>query len=147
MQVDPIKSKLKPPGTGRLKLKYDVLLSTYAFKFKLRRYILGGLFENIHSIRIQDTSMVGPATYDTSYSSTRILNRLTSVCRLGEMPVQSWGQSDSASRGKAGARLNAHTVLRMTRQRTSQEAIYRNQPLVNGILRRGEQYLTGPGQW
>jgi len=38
VQVDPIKPKLKPPGTKRLKLKYDELLSTFAFKFNLRRY-------------------------------------------------------------------------------------------------------------
>jgi len=34
VQVDP----MKPPGTKRLKLKCDILLSTYAFKFNLRRY-------------------------------------------------------------------------------------------------------------
>jgi hypothetical protein len=34
-----MKSKLKPPGTKRLRLKCDVLLSTSAFKFSLRRYI------------------------------------------------------------------------------------------------------------
>jgi hypothetical protein len=38
MQVDPIKPKLKPPGTKRLKLNYDEPLSTFAFDFKLRRY-------------------------------------------------------------------------------------------------------------
>ena len=37
MQVDPIKPQLKPPGTKRLKLKCDILLSTFAFRF-LRRY-------------------------------------------------------------------------------------------------------------
>ena len=42
MQVDPIKPKLKPPGTKRLKLKYDILLSTSAFKFNLRRFIQYG---------------------------------------------------------------------------------------------------------
>ena len=35
-----MKPKLKPPGTKRLKLKHDVLLSTFAFKFNLRRYTL-----------------------------------------------------------------------------------------------------------
>ena len=42
MQVDPIKPKSKPPGTTskRLKLYCDVLLSTSAFKFKLRRCIM-----------------------------------------------------------------------------------------------------------
>ena len=39
MQIDPIKPKLKPPGIKRLKLKYDELLSRFAFKFNLRRYI------------------------------------------------------------------------------------------------------------
>jgi pyrroline-5-carboxylate reductase len=38
VQVDPIKPKSKPPGTERLKPKCDVLLSTSAFKFNLRRY-------------------------------------------------------------------------------------------------------------
>jgi len=36
-----MKPKLKPPGTKRLELKCDVLLSTSAFKFDLRRYALG----------------------------------------------------------------------------------------------------------
>ena len=38
MQVDPIKPKLKPPGSKRLKLKCHTLLSTFAFKVNLRRY-------------------------------------------------------------------------------------------------------------
>jgi hypothetical protein len=38
VQVDPIKPKLKPPGTKRLKLEHDVPLSNFAFKFNLRRY-------------------------------------------------------------------------------------------------------------
>ena len=39
MQVDPIKPKLKPPGTRHLKLNCSMLLSTFAFKFNLRRSI------------------------------------------------------------------------------------------------------------
>ena len=38
MQVDPMKPKLKPPGTKPLKLKCNILLSTSAFNFNLRRY-------------------------------------------------------------------------------------------------------------
>ena len=38
VQVDPMKPKLKPPGTERLKLKCDTVLSSFAFKFDLRRY-------------------------------------------------------------------------------------------------------------
>jgi hypothetical protein len=41
VQVDPIKPKLKPPGTKRLKLNCDALLSTSAFKLNLRRYTAG----------------------------------------------------------------------------------------------------------
>jgi len=43
VQVFPIKPKLKPPGTKRLKLKCDVLLSNYAFKFNLRCYTMAVL--------------------------------------------------------------------------------------------------------
>ena len=57
--------------------------------------------------------------------------RLISVHRLGEMPIQSCGQSVSAPRGKAGARLNAHTELRAKRQRSAREAINRNRPIEN----------------
>ena len=39
MQVDPIIPKLKPPGTIVLKLNCDILLSAFAFKFDLRRFI------------------------------------------------------------------------------------------------------------
>jgi len=38
VQVDPIKSPLKAPGTKRLKLEHDNLLSKFAFKFNLRRF-------------------------------------------------------------------------------------------------------------
>ena len=39
VQVDPMKPKLKPSGTKRLKLKCDILPSTSAFNFNLRRCI------------------------------------------------------------------------------------------------------------
>jgi len=38
VRVDPIKPTLKAPGAKRLKLNCDILLSTSAFKLKLRRY-------------------------------------------------------------------------------------------------------------
>jgi len=41
VQVDPVKPMLKPPGTKHLKLKCDILLSTSAFRFHLRRYSTG----------------------------------------------------------------------------------------------------------
>jgi len=53
-------------------------------------------------------------------------NKPISVYRLGEMPIQSCGQSVSAPRGNAGARFNAHTELRTKRRRSAQDAIYRN---------------------
>ena len=46
VQVDPMTPVLKPPGTNRLKLQYDILLSTSAFKFNLRRYCgVGGVMD------------------------------------------------------------------------------------------------------
>ena len=38
MQVDPMKPELRPPGSKRLKLYLDILLSTSAFKLNLRRF-------------------------------------------------------------------------------------------------------------
>jgi len=38
VQVNPMKPKLKTPGSERLKLKCDHPLSRFAFKFNLRRY-------------------------------------------------------------------------------------------------------------
>jgi hypothetical protein len=38
VQLDSSKLMLKPPGTKRLKLKYDEMLSSLAFNLKLRRY-------------------------------------------------------------------------------------------------------------
>jgi hypothetical protein len=38
VQVDPVKLTLKAPGSKRLTLKYDGLISTFAFNFNLRRY-------------------------------------------------------------------------------------------------------------
>ena len=40
MQVEPMTSKLKAPGTKRLKLKYDNLLSSFAFNIELRLYTM-----------------------------------------------------------------------------------------------------------
>ena len=39
MQVDPDKPVLKAPGSKRLKLYYDESLSSFNFKFNLRRCI------------------------------------------------------------------------------------------------------------
>ena len=41
MQVEPIRSTLKAPGSERLKLECNDLLSSFAFKFSLRPYIAG----------------------------------------------------------------------------------------------------------
>jgi hypothetical protein len=45
VQVDPIKPMLKAPGTKRLKLEYDKLLSSFAFNFNLRRYTTAAVRE------------------------------------------------------------------------------------------------------
>ena len=39
VQVDPMKPIWKPPGNKHLKLQCDIVLSTFALKFNLRRYM------------------------------------------------------------------------------------------------------------
>jgi len=40
VQVHPIKPTLKAPGTKPLKVEHEKLCSNFAFKFKLRRYLM-----------------------------------------------------------------------------------------------------------
>ena len=63
VQVDPIRPVLKVPGTGRLKLKRDTLLSNYAFNFNLRRYTM--LFRFIRVIKLWNffRMKVGPCSF------------------------------------------------------------------------------------
>jgi len=49
-----MKPTMRPPGTKRLNLKYDELLSTSAFKFNLRRYIVAWFWA---TVRNPSTSM------------------------------------------------------------------------------------------
>ena len=51
MQVDPIKPTLKAPGPQLLKPKFYELLSSFAFKFKLRRYNLDELLRHVPSLQ------------------------------------------------------------------------------------------------
>ena len=81
MQVDPIKPKLNPPGTKRLKLKCDVLLSTFAFKFNSRRYTPDDFIDALGMLlagRVVETTFFGSqgvsvqtkaGSCQTSYSS------------------------------------------------------------------------------
>jgi hypothetical protein len=81
--VDPIKPKLKLPGTERLKPACDVLLSIPAFKYNLRRYIKvvrEGVVE-IHALVMRPFDSIQPgregsqagAYTRSQFSSTRAL--------------------------------------------------------------------------
>ena len=61
VQVDPIKPTLKAPGTQRLKLKYDNPLSSFAFKFNLRRYTQAPEHPRAHSATPSASSRQGSA--------------------------------------------------------------------------------------
>ena len=62
-------------------------------------------------------------------SDPLVLKRPISVYRLGEMPIQSCGQSINAPCGKASGRWNAHTELRAKRLRSAWEAIHGKRPI------------------
>ena len=51
VQLDPIKPKLKPPGTKLLKPEHETLVSKFAFKFNLCRYTLvSPLLTALHNV-------------------------------------------------------------------------------------------------
>jgi len=65
VQVDPIKPTLKAPGTKRLKVKCCIMLSTFAFKFNLHRYIMELAYH--HKARSDLTALVAGAASGGSY--------------------------------------------------------------------------------
>jgi hypothetical protein len=63
VKVDPIKPTLKAPGTERLKLKHEELLSNFGFKFNLRRYTLYASFQtDSHIYFVMEYCEVRPCT-------------------------------------------------------------------------------------
>jgi hypothetical protein len=72
VQVDPIKPELKPPGTKRLKLNCDVLLSTSAFKFNFRRYNQGRTPDE--QSRIQSVALIAAAAQNDACEVRRLLD-------------------------------------------------------------------------
>ena len=73
VQVDPIKSKSKAPGTKRLKLKCELLLSSLPFKFNLRRYTMPS------AVDIEKEGMSAPRVYGFS---KLYFKRVVERCRL-----------------------------------------------------------------
>ena len=63
MQFDPIKHRLKPPPTNCLKVNCDVLLSTSALKFNLRRYKV--VAEERDSLRRSD--LIGRGVHSSTF--------------------------------------------------------------------------------
>ena len=92
MQVDPIKPTLKPPGMWRLKAKYDVLLSSFALKFNLRRYMKEVEYEEKaekHLVRAEMEATKAGAYTRRRFSSTSAglvtPDRVPLSDRLGEI--------------------------------------------------------------
>ena len=73
MQADPFKPTLKPPGTERLKLKCDTQLSTFAFKFNLRRYSEDPPAFRAAQARREKEALALPAPGDEDNDETEML--------------------------------------------------------------------------
>ena len=59
VQLDPIKPTLKAPGTERLKLQYEELLSNFGFKFNLRRFpVVNNMLTAIKRKKSKDTMIL-----------------------------------------------------------------------------------------
>jgi len=85
VQVDPMKPMLKPPGIKQLKLKCDILLSTFAFKFNLRRH---SKVLEYRSEKVEKIKSGGEAS--ASFSSSQISDplRATVVCTNSHVMVK-----------------------------------------------------------
>jgi hypothetical protein len=94
VQVDPIKHTLKAPGNKCLTPKYDELLSKFAFKFNLRRYI-----------------MVNPDGYERTYVSTN-KGPADRFWRKNMRPTSADGGGVSDTDSCSGVDLNRNWVRR-----------------------------------
>ena len=95
MQVDPVKPKLKPPGTKHLIQNCDILLSTSAFKFNLRRYNEGD----------NESDTVG-AVEGTAKKLADVAASLVAMVRMVRL------EHEAAAEFEAGAALAAAKVGR-----------------------------------
>ena len=82
MQVDPMKPTLKPPGTKRLKLKCDIMLSNSAFKFNLRRHSTARAGDAHDNFSLNSPRRGGGGGGRGSHSSTFRLN-ISAFCGIG----------------------------------------------------------------
>ena len=60
MHVEPIKPTLKASGTKRLKLQYDELVSSFPFKFNLRRYTMAVISDRTNSVGQCRSTLLNP---------------------------------------------------------------------------------------
>jgi hypothetical protein len=59
VQVGPVKPKLKPPGTKRLKLNHDELLSNFDFEFYVRHSVKDALPPKVGRCRLRSADPPG----------------------------------------------------------------------------------------
>ena len=90
MQVAPIKPTLKAPGTKRLKVKYDGLLSSFSFKFHLRRYTEGADKAEVNAwygaedtATDTDTDTQTPRATDTPEDKEEDMVKYTAEAKVG----------------------------------------------------------------
>ena len=101
MQVDPIKPTLRAPGTERLKLKSEELLSNFGFRFNVRCYTVvfshmprdGSTGAAVHAAktylaghslksRTLDRSIIDAAPHLTDVDSTYHVRASALLCEL-----------------------------------------------------------------
>jgi len=92
VQLDPIKPKLKPPGTKRLKLEYDGMLSDFGFKSNLRRYIKGA--ELTSKVAALEASLAAA----TAAAKAKREEYETAKAGADEVAVELTGRADALTR-------------------------------------------------
>ena len=137
VQVEPMKPKLKPPGTKRLKLEYAGLLSNFGFKFNLRRYTTGPVTVTSSTNR----SPILTAEEEDRWKTGLPFDAVTFFVMIGGMIVITLA-------GGRRAVVKAIKVMKVgpagycsPRHPTHFEP---SSLEINGILRRGKQYPLGP---
>ena len=112
MQIDPIKRTLKPPGATShlLTLKCDEALSTFAFKFNLRRYTVGQLEETLSTLKFAQRAKLVKVTATANEEAIGSAVELAAeVVRLRAVIAEGAGEGVREARARA-SELEAHVT-------------------------------------
>jgi len=107
VQLDPIKPTLKAHGTKRLKLKLDILLSNFAFKFNLRRHTMEVAMEEATEQATAEATMAAAAAAAATAAASAAATATAAAAAVAAAVVAEEAAAVEAAEVEAGTGATA----------------------------------------